>query len=80
MDPFLQRAARDLCADVEFVVRSHGSLEALRELGLSGSLGTDTAWTFDSTPGAAKARQRLRDAGWDGTAPLLGIAPVNPYC
>ncbi|MDO4399774.1 MAG: polysaccharide pyruvyl transferase family protein [Coriobacteriia bacterium] len=80
MDPFLERAARDLCSDVRFCVRSRGSLAALQGLGLDGVLGTDTAWTFDSAPGRDEALALLRAGGWDGEKPLLGIAPVNPFC
>ncbi|MBE6470149.1 MAG: hypothetical protein E7000_00355 [Coriobacteriaceae bacterium] len=80
MDAFLARAARDLCSDVRFCVRSEGSLRALRELGLDGVRGTDTAWTFESAPGRERAVELPRAGGWDGVTPLLGIAPVNPYC
>lgn len=80
MDSFVAKAARDLCSDTSFIVRSNGSLEALRELGLEGRLGTDTAWPFDSARGLEQAQQLLRDGGWDARKPLLGIAPVNPYC
>ena len=80
MDPFMDRTTRDLCSDVRFCVRSSGSLAALRGLGLDGVLGTDTAWTFDSAPGCDEALASLRAGGWDGRKPLLGIAPVNPFC
>lgn len=80
MDAFVARASRDLCSDVAFVVRSSASLDELRRLGLDGRLGTDTAWTFDSSLGHEAAMGLLREAGWDGQTPLLGIAPVNPFC
>ncbi|MBQ9001063.1 MAG: hypothetical protein IJ087_04340, partial [Eggerthellaceae bacterium] len=80
MEPYLRRAVRDMCSDVRYAVRSAGSLETLRTLGFDGFPGTDTAWDFDSTPGNAQAHALLREAGWDGARPLLGIAPVNPFC
>lgn len=80
MDAFVARAAHDLCSDVEFVVRSSSSLEALRALGLEGRLGSDTAWRFDSSRGREQAMELLRASGWDGEKPLLGIAPVDPFC
>jgi polysaccharide pyruvyl transferase WcaK-like protein len=43
MDAFVADAARDLCSDVRFIVRSAGSFEALHSLGLDGRLGTDTS-------------------------------------
>lgn len=80
MDPFVAQTARDLCSDVAFVARSSASLAAVRAMGLDGRLGTDTAWTFDSSRGRDAAQELLREAGWDGEKPLFGIAPVNPYC
>lgn len=80
MNPYLERAARDLCSDAYFVTRSAASDEERRRLGFRGHLGTDTAWDFDSSAAHGAAMGRLRAAGWDGRAPLLGIAPVNPFC
>ena len=79
MAPFLERAVRDLCSDVLFVARSGASHDAARALGLEARRGTDTAWTFDSSRGHERAMKLLREGGWDGARPLLGIAPVNPY-
>ena len=41
-------------------------------------LGTDTAWTFEPL-GPEYGRKALRDAGWDGTTPVLAICPINPF-
>lgn len=79
MSPFLERTVRDLCADVLFMARSEASYEAARSLGLEARCGTDTAWTFDSSCGHDEAMRLLREGGWDGERPLLGIAPVNPF-
>ena len=80
MEPEVGRAVRDLCGEVRFAMRSAASLEALRGLGFDGYLGTDTAWRFDSSQADATARDSLRQGGWDGKKPLLGIAVINPFC
>ena len=63
-----------------FIVRTETSLHNLNALGLSGHVGTDIAWTFQDEKGAAWARQHLIDSGWDGKQPLMGVAPLNPFC
>ena len=80
MDPCVRRTAVRLCGDTRFIVRTKGSLEALHQLGLNGELGCDSAWTFDSTRSAAEAQELLAAQGWNGKAPLLGVAPINPFC
>jgi len=50
----------------------------LRTIGISSEQGTDTAWTFEPR-GPAYGEHVLRKAGWDGTASVLGICPVNPF-
>jgi polysaccharide pyruvyl transferase WcaK-like protein len=78
MDPLVRFAAKRLCRDVHFVARTKDSAAAIEELGMSVSLGTDTAWTFP--PGSSRRiHARLRDAGWNGQTPLLGIAVINPF-
>jgi polysaccharide pyruvyl transferase WcaK-like protein len=50
----------------------------LGKLGVSTELGTDTAWTFE--PHASEYGDRaLREAGWDGSAPVLAVCPINPF-
>ncbi len=77
MDAFLERTVRRLCSDTYFIARTQNSLDRIRSLGLKGRLGTDTAWEFDSAFYAPWAAEQLRQSGWDGTSPLLGIAPIN---
>lgn len=77
---WLARLSRDLCRDTYFIVRTQESLENLQQLGLRGHVGTDTAWTFHNDDGERWARQWLKDAGWDGRQPLMGVAPLNPFC
>ena len=77
---WLAKLSRDMCRDTYFIVRTRESLDNLQVLGLRGHIGTDTAWTFDCQNGEAWARKFLKMAGWDGHQPLLGIAPINPFC
>jgi len=80
MEPFLERAARQLCRDTYFITRTQESLAALRRLGLHGHAGTDAAWSYDGAVPAQEAEELLRKQGWDGKKPLLGIAVINPFC
>lgn len=80
LDGWLARLSSDLCRDTYFIVRTEESLRNLQALGLKGHIGTDTAWTFQDSEGEAWARKRLMDAGWDGSQPLMGVTPVNPFC
>ena len=80
LDGWLARLSSDLCRDTYFIVRTEASLHNLNALGLSGHVGTDTAWTFQDEKGAAWARQHLIDSGWDGKQPLMGVEPLNPFC
>ena len=77
---WLARLSSDMCRDTYFMVRTDESLKNLKLLGLKGHVGTDTAWTFQSSEGEQWARQQLLQAGWDGKQPLMGVAPLNPYC
>ena len=80
LDGWLAKLSGDLCRNTYFMVRTEESFHNLQNLGLKGHVGTDTAWTFQSSEGEAWARQRLMDAGWDGCQPLMGVAPINPFC
>lgn len=78
---WLARLSSDLCRDTYFMVRTEESLRNLQSLGLKGHVGTDTAWTFESSADdEAWAHQCLIQAGWDGKQPLMGVAPLNPFC
>ncbi|MCD8335675.1 MAG: polysaccharide pyruvyl transferase family protein [Lachnospiraceae bacterium] len=79
MDDFLERTVKQLCADTYFIARTKNSLEEIQRLGLNGHLGTDAAWNFDSSSRTGWALTQLCQSGWDGTTPLLGIAPINPF-
>ena len=77
---WLARLSSSLCRDTYFIVRTQESYDNLRALGLEGHIGTDTAWTFHDDAGEQWARKRLMEAGLDGRQPLMGIAPLNPFC
>ncbi|MCC8067569.1 MAG: polysaccharide pyruvyl transferase family protein, partial [Clostridiales bacterium] len=79
MDTFLERTVRKLCVDTYFIARTQNSLDQIFRLGLKGHLGTDAAWKFNSTTHTRWAAEQLKQSGWDGISPLLGIAPVNPF-
>lgn len=80
LNGWLAKLSSDLCRDTYFMVRTEESLHNLQALGLKGHVGTDTAWTFENSEGEAWARKYLMDAGWDGRQPLMGVAPLNPFC
>ncbi len=79
MDPFLERTVKKLCRNTYFIARTECSLDLIRRLGLHGRLGTDAAWEFDSSAYTGWAVDELKKSGWDGSSPLLGIAPINPF-
>ncbi len=78
MDPLLARMCRRYCGQSFIITRNEESQTILSELGVPTELGTDTAWTFE--PRAADYGQKvLREAGWDGSAPVLVLCPINPF-
>ncbi len=80
MEPFLTRAVKRLCSETYFITRTEKSLAALNELGLHGHAGTDAAWHYDGAILTGEAKHMLREQGWDGEKPLLGIAVIDPFC
>ena len=80
MEPFLERAVKKLCSDTYFITRTEASYRALKRLGLKGHAGTDAAWNYKGAIPQAEAEALLREQGWDGKKPLLGIAVINPFC
>ncbi len=79
MDAFMERTVKKLCKDTYFIARNENSLDYIQRLGFAGHLGTDAAWNVDSSPCTGWAVSQLKRTGWDGIAPLLGIAPINPF-
>jgi polysaccharide pyruvyl transferase WcaK-like protein len=80
MEDFLKKTAVDLCRDCYFITRTEDSQKALEQLGLRGHCGTDTAWTYQPGVSAAEIEPALVEAGWDGSAELLGAAVIDPFC
>ncbi len=80
LDPFMEKAASDLCRDTYFITRTKGSYRALKKLGLKGHSGTDAAWLYEGAIDSMLADKMLRDKGWDGQKKLLGIAVIDPFC
>jgi polysaccharide pyruvyl transferase WcaK-like protein len=78
MDWFLRRLCQRYCHDTLVITRNRESQDVLRELGIRTELGTDTAWTFEPHP-ATYADGVLKQAGWDGRTPILGVCPINPF-
>jgi polysaccharide pyruvyl transferase WcaK-like protein len=78
MDPLVAKMCSRYCKNSFVITRSEESRIVLRELGVPTELGTDTAWTFEPLP-PEYGRKALTDAGWDGTAPVLIVCPINPF-
>lgn len=80
MDPLIRRVATDMCKETYFIARTEPSLRIIREMGLRGDLGTDTAWTFPPAPPEWARRELADKLGWKNGEPLLGLAVINPFC
>ena len=78
MDPLIQKMSRRYCADSLVITRNEESQTVLGRLGIPTELGTDTAWTFEPL-GSDYGEKVLRQAGWDGQTPVLGLCPINPF-
>ena len=78
MDSLLQQMCKRYCSDSLVITRNLESQEVLGKLGVPTELGTDTAWTFEPHP-PEYGRKALRDAGWDGSTPVLAVCPINPF-
>jgi len=78
MDPLVRKMCGRYCRNSLVITRNEESRGILRELGVPTELGTDTAWTFEPRP-VEYGQKVLRDAGWDGTAPVLVVCPINPF-
>jgi polysaccharide pyruvyl transferase WcaK-like protein len=78
MDWFVAKMCGRYCAQSLMIPRNEESRDVLQKLGVQRQLGTDTAWTFEPL-GPEFGRKVLRDAGWDGVQPLLGVCPNRPF-
>ncbi len=80
MDPLVEKLASRMCKETYFIARTEPSLEIIRRMGLTGHLGTDTAWTFPPADRAWVDNELRAKTGWDGKKPILGLAVINPFC
>lgn len=78
MDPVVRRMTRRYCSQSVVITRNTESADTLRGLGIATEVGTDTAWTFEPL-GREYGESVLRDVGWDGTAMVLVVCPINPF-
>ena len=78
MDSHVARLVARYCQGSLVITRNPESQAILGKLGVSTELGTDTAWTFEPAP-EQYGQSTIRNAGWDGSTPLLVVCPINPY-
>ncbi len=78
MDQLLAKLCRRYCSQSLVITRNEESQALLSELGVPTELGTDTGWTFEPH-GPDYGHQALRAAGWDESAPVLILCPINPF-
>lgn len=78
MDPNIAKMCARYCHNSLVITRNEESRTLLRDLDIPTELGTDTAWTFEPKP-VEFGQKALRDAGWDGSAPVLVVCPINPF-
>jgi len=78
MDPLVAKMCGRYCQDSLIITRNEESRGVLSQLGVPSELGTDTAWTFEPYP-AEYGNKALREAGWDGSLPVLVVCPINPF-
>lgn len=78
MDPLIRRMCARYVGESLVITRNVESQQLLGSLGIPAELGTDTAWTFEPHP-HSYAHKVLREAGWDGTTPVLALCPIHPF-
>ncbi len=78
MDPLLQKMCRRYCRESLVITRNPESQDVLGKLGISTELGADTAWTFEPL-GPEYGQKALREAGWNGSTPVLAVCAINPF-
>jgi len=78
MDAPIRKMCARFCKNSLIITRNEESRTVLRELGVPTELGTDTAWTFEPLPAEFGAKM-LAKVGWDQSAPVLAVCPINPF-
>lgn len=80
MDQFVYRIAQKHCNKTYFVARTQPSLDIIRDMGIKGELGTDTAWIFQPAPKEWAEIELRKKIGWNGKRAVIGLAIINPFC
>ncbi|RQR70571.1 MULTISPECIES: polysaccharide pyruvyl transferase family protein [unclassified Burkholderia] len=78
MDTPLERFVAEHVAHSLVLTRNAPSQRRAQALGLRAFEAADTAWSFAASPRDESAAL-LRDAGWNGSQPLLTVCPMNPF-
>ncbi|MFA6034781.1 MAG: polysaccharide pyruvyl transferase family protein [Myxococcota bacterium] len=78
MDEVIKGFVKHYCDETFIISRTEPSAKVVEELGFKGLIGTDTAWTFEPGP-KERAVELLKNAGWDGKKPVVGVAVINPF-
>lgn len=78
MEGTIREYVQENCDETYFIARDQRSFDFVRDLGLKGELGVDTAWIFPSLK-SEWAERDLKEKGWDGKKPLLGVSVINPF-
>jgi polysaccharide pyruvyl transferase WcaK-like protein len=85
MDEFIIQLVIETFYKTYFIARTREALKITNVLGINGHLGTEVAWNFGAKSKEKKEgyreryKQELKNTGWDGKKPLLGVAVTNPF-
>lgn len=78
MEPILESFVTSHLNGALILCRNRESREHAKRLSLRAAEGADTAWTFEAAA-PQRAAVLLREAGWNGSDPLLIVCPNNPF-
>ncbi|MEO1351546.1 MAG: hypothetical protein AAFW84_22535 [Cyanobacteria bacterium J06635_15] len=79
MNASLQHFVRRQCQNSLILCRNQPSQTLLsQQLRIRSTAGADTAWTFEPDL-PQRGVDLLKQAGWDGTRPVLTLCPINPF-
>jgi len=78
LTPKMEVFAREYCRGALITCRSESSHRRITNLGLRTAPGTDTAWTYEPADPCV-AHRLLVESGWDGSAEIITVCPVNPF-
>ncbi len=80
MDPLLQKMCRRYCARFAGDHAQRGVAGSARQAGRADRTGHRYGVDVRAELGPEYGRKTLRDAGWDGSTPVLAVCPINPFC